>query len=106
MRGKRLRRFSRVRQMSNNNQFSRFLAFLERLDAARIRHYSLAHTRDNAIMVCVVSPGTYWEIEFLEDGDVEVERYVSTGKIEDEDALTGLFDAFSDEPTVTHDTTR
>jgi hypothetical protein len=90
----------------STNQFSHFMAFLERLEVARIRYYTLAHTREDAITVSVVSPGTYWEIDFLEDGTVEVERYVSTGKIEDESILEGLFEAFSDEATVSHDNTR
>ena len=84
----------------STKQFSHLMAFLVRLDAAGVRHYTLAHSRDDALMVSVVSPGTYWEIEFMEDGDVDVERYVSTGKIEDESVLEELFSAFSNEATV------
>jgi hypothetical protein len=88
------------------NQFSNFLAFLERLSEAKIT-YSLEHSRDDAVMVTVVSPGVYWEIEFLEDGHVEVERYRSDGKIHDESALNELFQLWSDgeEVAANHDAT-
>jgi len=87
------------------NQFSNFLALLERLDQAKIT-YSLEHSRDDAVMVTVVCPGEYWEIEFLEDGHVDIERYRSDGRIHDESALGELFQLCSDEEApVTHDAT-
>lgn len=87
------------------NQFSNFLAFLERLERAKIV-YHFEHSREDAMMVTVVSPGVYWEIEFLEDGGVDVERYRSNGHIDDESVLEELFTQFSDnEAAVTHDAT-
>ena len=77
------------------NQFGKLLAFLERLDQAKIA-YSMEHSRDNALMVTTVSPGVYWEIEFLDDGEIEVERYVSNGKIDNESVLEDLFAQFAD----------
>ena len=65
--------------------------------------------REGAISVVVRVPGEYWEVDFLEDGDVDVERFVSSGAIEEESALDELFARFSDqeqEPTVTHDASR
>jgi hypothetical protein len=50
------------------------LAVLRRLDAARIR-YRLEQTRDDAIAIEVVVPGERWEIEFLENGEVEIEIF-------------------------------
>ena len=44
-----------------------------------------------------IAPGEYWEIEFLEDGEVDVERFRSNGHIDDESALEELFAQFSDE---------
>ncbi len=85
------------------NQFSNFLAFLERLGRAKIV-YHFEHSRDDAVMITVVSPGVYWEIEFLEDGGVEVERYRSDGHIDDESVLEELFAQFSDEEApASHD---
>ncbi len=79
------------------NQFAKLLAFLERLDEAEIG-YKLEHSRDDAIMVVAFAPGQYWEIEFMEDGGIEIERYHSNGNIEDESALEELFTLCSDEP--------
>ena len=93
----------------NRNQFDKMLAFLERLDAAKIS-YTMEHSRDDAIMVVAFAPGEYWEIEFVADGDVDVERYRSDGHIDDESAFDELFDLCSDEeklespePAATHD---
>jgi hypothetical protein len=66
------------------------LAFLGRLEAAGI-DYHLHHVRD-ALMVSLAIPGERWEVEFLDDGSVEVEKFRSRGDIEGEDALESLFD--------------
>jgi hypothetical protein len=78
-----------------NEAFSKLLAFLERLEKVKIS-YSLEHSRDDAILVSLVVPGEYWEIEFLADGEIEIERYVSDGTIEDETALEEFFAKHSD----------
>ena len=72
----------------------RLLAFLERLESVKIP-YTLAHVRDS-VMAKVYVPGAIWEIEFFEDGHVEVERFLSTGEIEGEEALENLFEEHSD----------
>jgi hypothetical protein len=77
------------------NQFSRLLALLERLDQARIP-YSMRHSRDDAVMIVAFAPSEYWEIEFLEDGEVAIERYRSNGHIDDESVLEELFALWSD----------
>ena len=43
------------------------------------------------------APGERWEIEFLEDGSVEVERFISGGQICGEEVLTELFARYSAE---------
>lgn len=74
------------------------MAFLAELRLARI-HFSLAQVRDEGIMVQVVVPGERWEIEFMDDGDVQVERFLSKGQIEHGDgALRELLSRFSDPP--------
>jgi hypothetical protein len=35
--------------------------------------------RDDALLVTVALPGQLWEIEFFDDGTVEIDRYVSQG---------------------------
>jgi hypothetical protein len=74
----------------NEDRFDRLLAFLARLDRAKI-HYTLANYREGAVSVEVHLPGEHWEVDFLADGDVDVERYRSNGKIEDASVLEELF---------------
>lgn len=82
----------------NQDAFRQLLALLRRLDEAKIA-YRLRHSRNDAVMIQVNVPGQRWEIEFVDYGDevqVEVERFVSNGQIEDETALDELFAQFSD----------
>ncbi|MBE9161635.1 hypothetical protein [Tychonema sp. LEGE 06208] len=78
-----------------SNEFDRILLFLQRLGKQAI-DYSLAHHRDEAVMVIVAVPGERWEIEFLSDGSVEVEKFFSNGEIAGEEALSELFDRYSE----------
>jgi hypothetical protein len=73
---------------------SRALAFLAQLDAAHIA-YRLEHVRDS-LMIIVAVPGERWEIEFFPDDHVEVERFVSTGVMENEDRLADLLARYAD----------
>jgi hypothetical protein len=89
-----------------NDQFHRLLGFLARLDHAKIT-YSMRRSRDDALMIVAFAPGEYWEIEFLVDGDIEIERFRSNGRIEDESMLEQLFALWSDEcPSPPQVTTR
>ncbi|GIW02518.1 hypothetical protein [Roseiflexus sp.] len=54
----------------------KLLEFLDRLEEAKIG-YRLAHIRDS-IMVEMVVPGERWEVEFFENGQIAIERFVST----------------------------
>jgi hypothetical protein len=82
------------------------LSFLKRLDRAKIA-YELARCREDAIMVKIDVPGQRWEVELVDYGDEfqwEIERFLSNGHIDDESALEELFARFSDEePAVSHD---
>jgi hypothetical protein len=42
-------------------------------------------------MVNVAVAGERWEVEFFEDGSVEVERFVSSGGINGEEVFSDLF---------------
>jgi hypothetical protein len=75
--------------------FGKLLAFLRQLEEAKIA-YDLRHSRDDAIMVEINVPGERWEVEFLEDGDMEIERFKSDGEISDESVLRELFAKYSD----------
>ena len=80
----------------SRNTFGKLIAFLGKLDHGKIS-YTLAHHRDDAIMVIAVVPGERWEIEFFQDGSVEVERFISDGEIYGEEALAELLTTYSDQ---------
>src|SRR5438093_1399330 len=78
-----------------NNPFSKMLSFLRKLEEAKIA-YDLRHSRDDAVMIRINVPGERWEVEFLEDGEIEVERFSSPGDIHDHEMLKELFAKYSD----------
>lgn len=80
---------------TTHTTFGKALAFLDELEKNKFA-YKLDHVR-NALMVIVNVPGERWEVEFFEDGEIEIERFISTGvhKIEDE-ALAQLIAEWSD----------
>ncbi len=85
-----------------NNGFDRLILFLQKLEKQTI-DYSLAHHRDEAVMVVVAVPAERWEIEFLSDGSVEVEKFVSNAEIVGEEALSELFDRYSEQDETNGD---
>jgi hypothetical protein len=74
---------------------SELLSFLAELDAHNL-HYQLTSVRPEALMVEVNVPGERWEVEFMLDGSIEVERFVSDGTIAGREALRDLFGRFVD----------
>jgi hypothetical protein len=78
----------------NSSVFDRLITFLSDLEQRGIS-YTLAHNRDEAIMVIAAAPGERWEIEFLDDGSVEVERFTSNGQICGKEVLGELFARYS-----------
>jgi hypothetical protein len=80
----------------NGNAFEKLITFLSDLEQRGIS-YTLAHNRDQAIMVIAAAPGERWEIEFLDDGSVEVERFISGGQICGQEVLNELFARYSED---------
>ena len=70
------------------------LAFLNHLEEAKI-FYRLSKVRE-AVMVEIAVPGQRWEVEFFEDGHIEVEKFISNGHIQNGGELEVLFRDFSD----------
>ena len=70
------------------------ITFLETLEERGI-YYKLDKIRDS-ILVEVTVPGQRWEIEFMNDGSIEIEKFLSDGTIFDGDELEVLFRYFSD----------
>lgn len=67
--------------------------FLSRLERSRI-HFQLARVRAGHVMVQIAVPGERWEVEFGEQGQVEVEVFRSDGAIPGSEALLELFRRF------------
>jgi hypothetical protein len=82
----------------STDPFGRLLSLLDRLDQLKVP-YHMRHSRDDAIMVVAHAPGQYWEIEFMQAGEVDIERYRSDGRIDDDTILQELFDLWSDDET-------
>lgn len=84
----------------------RLLQFLQRLEEAKI-DYRLENYRDEAISVVIAVPGERWEVDFLKDGSVDVERFRSNGHIYGETILDKLFNEYSaDSPEPSSEQTR
>jgi hypothetical protein len=47
-------------------------------------------------MVEISVPGQRWEVEFMEDGTLEIEKFISDGNFYDVKELETLFIDFSD----------
>jgi hypothetical protein len=80
-----------------SDRFDRLLGFIRRLEESKI-HYEVAAYRYDGISVVVTVPGQRWEVDFLADGEIDVERFVSSGEIDDESALDELFEKFAEPP--------
>jgi hypothetical protein len=94
--------FRMIRKLLSDRRFEQMMtqqanlmSFLSDLREAKI-HYDLGQQRDDAILVQVAVPGERWEVEFLEDGSVEVEVFRTDGQIRDSSALDELLDRFRD----------
>jgi len=69
--------------------------FLDRLDDADI-HYTLTSVREGAVLVGVTVPEERWEIEFMADGEIEIERFKSDGEVHDYAIIDELFERHSE----------
>lgn len=76
-------------------ELGNFIDFLNKLEEKNI-YYQLNRVRNDAIMVEVVIPGQRWEVEYLVDGTIEVEKFLSDKGYYDESELEVLFRDFSD----------
>ncbi len=76
-------------------ELKEFISFLNKLEENSI-FFKLNKVRNEAIMVEVAVPGQRWEIEFLEDGTVDIEKFISDKDMYDVYELETLFKEFSD----------
>jgi len=71
------------------------ISFLNKLEDKKI-FYKLSKIRNESILIEVTVPGQKWEIEFMENGDIEIEKFLSDGTIYERNELDVLFREFSD----------
>ena len=62
------------------DRFDTLMGIIEKLKAAKI-HFELAYHRYDGISINATVPGERWEIDVLEDGDVDFERFVTDGGV-------------------------
>ena len=73
----------------------KLLDFLNSLEDKNI-YYKLNKIRNESIMVEVAVQGERWEVEFMDDGTIEIEKFKSDGDFYDGEELKSLFKNFSD----------
>jgi hypothetical protein len=83
----------------------KFLSFIRQLRTYSLSyslHDSIGSFGREAIMVTVNVPGNRYEVEFFEDGHVEVERFTSSGDIYGEEELVEIL-SFGEPPPRTEE---
>lgn len=71
------------------------IQFINKLEERKI-FFRVDKIRNESILINVTVPGQRWEIEFLTDGSVEIEKFISDGQIFGKEQLEVLFDQYSD----------
>lgn len=77
-------------------ELSDLTELLDRLDAAEIP-YTLSSVTEGSILVGIDAGDEHWEVEFMGDGDIDVEIYKSDGQIFDYSIIEDLFDDDNDQ---------
>jgi hypothetical protein len=80
-------------QLQTKSGLGKALDLLDQLEKLKI-WYRLEKVRD-ALMILITIPGERWEVEIFEDGHIEIERFVSDGKITNETTLDELLAEYS-----------
>jgi hypothetical protein len=65
------------------------------LQAAKI-HYTMSEYREDAVSILATVPGERWEIDILEDGEVDFERFVTAGGVTGEAELKAFIKKFAE----------
>jgi hypothetical protein len=78
--------------------FALFMSIARALEAARI-YFTVDYHRAGSVSITVTVPGERWEIDILEDGDVDFERFVSTGGVTGELELKEFITRFAEPST-------
>ena len=66
--------------------FAKIMEIAKALEEAKI-HYQVTMYRYDSISILAHLPGERWEIDVMDDGDVDFERFVSDGKMLEREVL-------------------
>jgi hypothetical protein len=72
-------------------RMNKLLDFLDKLESNDI-YYRLNKVRDG-VLIEIAVPGQRWEVEFMRDGEIQIEKFVTGGEILDETVLVELFNS-------------
>ncbi len=75
--------------------YAKLMAIIRALEAAQI-HFVLSYNRDEAVSIHATVPGERWEIDVLESGDVDFERFVSTDGVTGEAEMNDFIARFAE----------
>jgi hypothetical protein len=78
--------------MANLKDINEFLNILEKNKI----FYRLNKIRSDGILIEVAVPGQRWEIEYMDDGTIEIEKFISDGSLYGSEELDVLLRQFSD----------
>jgi len=84
-----------IRQVQESNPFATLMDLIRELKEAKI-HFELSHHRDDGVSILATLPGERWEIDVLDDGEVDFERFKSDGAIQDRTALNEAIHQFAE----------
>ena len=76
--------------------YQSFFDLCAELDRRHVR-YDIDSVRDHALLVRVAVPGERWELEVFDNGNIELERFVSQGVESDHDASSKLLAYFDED---------
>ena len=79
--------------------FAKFMRIVRSLEVAQI-HFRVDYHRYDAITVEAVVPGERWEIDILDDGTVDFERFVTTGGVVGEDEMKTAIEKWAEPAPV------
>ena len=86
---------SALRPKVSATPFETLQSIFGSLEEASI-HFTVSRNRDDAVSIQAVVPGERWEIDVLDDGTVDFERFIGDGEILDAEALEGSIAKFSE----------
>ena len=78
------------------SELSELTNLLDRLDAAEIQ-YTLASVSEGTIEVGIDVNDEHWKVEFMDDGDIEIEIFKSDGQTFDYSVIEDLFEDDDDD---------